>query len=268
MSSFIYLIAEGVTDTTLITRVLLRYLSMRRIETRSDLPEQARTWLDGFKWPAGWDIARLAVPAPVFMQRDGALVAIRNAQGLSRIQTTLDADNEALVRIDWRPDALGILLDADNKNPYERFVTTRDKLKRFDSFPSLASLRRVEEVANPEGDDRRAGVFVFPDATTPGTAESLLLPLGEAAFPELHGASQRFVASWNRDHGHETPFKELRKPAGVSKAQLSTMAALLKPGKNLNASLHDQEWVPPRDVPDILKPLFEFLQALVGQETT
>ncbi len=268
MSSFVYLIAEGVTDVMLITRVLRRYLSMTPIEKRTDLPDKARTWLNGFKWPVGEDIARLAVPAPVFMQREGTLVATRNAQGLDRIQTALDADNEALTRIDWRPDALGVLLDADNKNPSERFSTIRDKLKHFDSFPSLAGLRRVEDVASAEGDDRRAGIFVFPNATTPGTVESVLLPLGEAAFPELHDASQSFVASWNRDHGHEPLFKELRKPAGVSKAQLSTMASLLKPGKNLNASLHDQKWVPPRDVPDVLKPLLEFLLALVGEETT
>ncbi len=265
MSSFVYLIAEGVTDVTLIMRVLRRYLSMRRAEKRDDLPDHAKTWLDGFKWPVGGDIARLAVPAPVFMQKNGLLIAIRNAQGLSRIQNVLDADNEALFRSGWKPDALGILLDADNKKPYERFVTFRDGLTQTDCFPGLAHLQNVEEVASPESDDRRAGVFVFPDATTPGTVESILLPLGEAAFPELHGTSQRFVESWNRDHGHEPLFKELRKPAGVRKAQLSTMASLLKPGKSLNASLYDQDWVPPREVPELLKPLFEFLQALVGK---
>lgn len=215
MSSFVYLLAEGVTDVTLITRVLRRYLSMSRIKARSDLPDRAKTWLDSFRWPVGGDIARPAVPAPVFMQRAGVLVAIRNAQGLDQIRTTLDADNEALVRIDWRPDALGILLDADNKK-----------------------------------------------------IENVLLPLGELAFPELHDASQGFVESWNHDHGNEAPFTELRKPAGLSKAQLSTMAALLKPGKNLNASLQDQEWVPTGRPPDVLKPLFDFLQALVGKETT
>jgi len=85
MSSFVYLLAEGVTDVTLITRVLRRYLSMTRIKTRADLPDGAKTWLDGFRWPVGGDIARLAVPAPVFMRRSGVLVAIRNAQSLDQI---------------------------------------------------------------------------------------------------------------------------------------------------------------------------------------
>jgi hypothetical protein len=266
MNAFIYLIAEGVTDVTLITRILRRYLAMTRIKTRADLPDRARAWLDSFKWPVGGDIARLAVPAPVFMQSDSVLVAVRNAQGLDQIQATLDADNETLFRIDWRPDALGVLVDADNKKPSERFVATRDKIETFESFPSLGELRDVAEVAASEGDGCRAGIFVFPDATTPGTIENVLLRLGAMAFPELHNASQEFIESWSRDHWHETPFHELRKPAGVSKAQLSTMASLLKPGKNLNASLQDQEWVPKGSPPDLLKPLFDFLQAVVGTE--
>ncbi len=267
MSTFVYLTAEGVTDVTLIERVLRRYLSMRRIKMQADLPDQAQSWLDrAFKWPVGGDIARLAVPAPVFMARDDVLIALRNAQGLDRIQATLDADHEIFLRLPWMPDALGVFLDADNKHPSERFAATRDNLERFNSFPSLAHLRRVEDVAAPNDDHRRVGVFVFPDATTPGTLENILLPLGETAFPELHDAGQRFVDSWHRDHGHEPPFKELGKPAGKLKARLSTMAALLKPGKNVNASLHDQAWVPKGDAPDLLKPLVEFLQALVGEE--
>jgi len=43
------------------------------------------------------------------------------------------------------------------------------------------------------------------------------------------------------------------------------MAALLKPGKNLKTSLDDQDWVPKGVVPDLLKPLLGFLQALVGE---
>ena len=104
------------------------------------------------------------------------------------------------------PDALGILLDADLKNPTKRFEAYRDELNGFDFFPHLGHLKRVEEVANPEGDDRRAGVFVFPDSATAGMIEDILLPLGEAAFPKLHDTSKKFVESWDEEHGQEKLF--------------------------------------------------------------
>jgi len=86
MSPFVYLIAEGVTDVALITRVLRLYFPMTRVKRREDLPERAREWLDGFKWPVRGDITRLAVPAPVFLKTERSLVAIRNAQGLSQME--------------------------------------------------------------------------------------------------------------------------------------------------------------------------------------
>lgn len=262
MTTFVYLIAEGVTDVTLITRVLVRYCRMVEIGKKSELPDKAKTWLDGIKWPVGEDIGRLAVPAPVFVQRESILIAIRNAQGLGGMRRWLDADNQTFFRIDWAPDALGILLDADNKQPSQRFSSARAQLDGFESFPSLNDLRDIGKVADSE-DGRRSGIFVFPDNEAQGTVESLLLTLGAAGFPELSDSSREFVERWDAPKGQERLFKELRKPAGLSKARLSAMASLLKPGKNLNASLKDHPWVPEREPPEVLKPLVRFLERLI-----
>lgn len=263
MNGFVYLIAEGVTDVALISQVLRRYLAMQQVTTLDSLPREAKEWLDRFKWPSGGKIDRFAVPAPVFMEGGGALVALRNAQGLTRMNETLNRDDAAFELMGWKPDALGVLLDADNNAPDERFRYYRDKLTPEECFPRLSNLKSIEGVIAQEG-GRRSGIFVFPSANETGTLDDLLLSLGKDAYPKLHGASTSFVTSWHPSNSAGELFKELRKPAGATKAQLSAMAALLKPGKNLNASLQDHPWVPEGKPPEVLNPLVRFLTEILG----
>lgn len=263
MSRFAYLITEGVTDATLIVRVLRRYFSMQPIKDRSQLPEQAKAWLGGFKWPTGDDISRLSVPAPVFLRGNDISVAVRNAEGLTKIQNTLKSDDEVFYRSNWQPDTLGILLDGDNETPADRLTATKNQVHPGDSFPPLTNLQTAGSVAT-DSNGRRVGVFVFPDCQTPGTLENLLLPLGESAFADLHAESERFIASVSSKNWPGECYKEFKKPAGSEKALLSTMAAVLKPGKNLNASIQDHDWVPSNGLPKPLEPVVEFLQQLIG----
>lgn len=59
-------------------------------------------------------------------------------------------------------------------------------------------------------------------------------------------------------------FKELHRPAAKSKAVLSSMTALLKPGKSIIASLEDQDWIPDEfEQCDTLVPFLRFLKELL-----
>ncbi len=265
MSGFIYLVAEGVTDVMLIQRVLRRYFHLKQVKTREELGRSApgaEKWLDQFKWPHRGDISRHSVPAPVFFLRDdGLLVAIRNAQGLTRIGETIEVDGEAFSLIEWMPGALGVFIDADNKKPDDQFSAYRDGLQPHEAFPSLTGLRAPGQVVR-DAKGRAAGIFVFPNQDDEGTLDHLLLALGAQAFPELHNRCEGYVEDWQRDNGTRPESKELQKPAGPAKAQLSMMAAILKPGRNINASLQDHDWVPKGDVPNLLVPLVTFLDAL------
>jgi hypothetical protein len=269
MSEFTYLIAEGVTDVVFLQTVLQRYFGLEQVRKKADLESRAsQRWLESFKWPHGDDIARHAVPAPVFMQGQDLLVVLRNAQGLTRLNEILEVDNAAFDQLDWKPRALGIFLDADDKAPEDRFTKYQNELETGSSFPCLTQLSAAEEVF-PDDDGRRSGIFVFPGGGQTGTLDSLLLALGKQAFPELYEASGDYVAGWKeRNQGNDTLFQELRKPAGDRKAQLSAMAAMLKPGKNLSASLQDHPWAPKDDPPDVLRSLTNFLGKLIGRDAS
>ena len=107
--------------------------------------------------------------------------------------------------------------------------------------------------------------FVFPNSTETGTLDSLLLALGKKAFPDLDKESESFVSNWYAEHKKDPLSAELCKPTGRHKAQLSAMAAILKPGRNINASLQDHSWLPSEEDGDVIKSLVEFLRELIGE---
>ena len=265
MKQFAYLVTEGVLDVVFLTQVLRAGFGFVVIDRKSNLPQQAADWLGNFKWPVADDISRLAVPAPVFLQRDDCLVSLRNAKGTGNIQKILQADQEAFFRFQLRPQAIGIVLDADDLPPSERFSQFANLLSES-NYPRPQSL---EAIILENG--VRSGIFSFPGKGMLGTIEDVLLPLGLTRFPRLAHTAGEYVESWikNDAAGPSDDFRELRKPAGSKKAKLSAMAAVLKPAKSLNASMEDQKWIPAQlDGCAELMPLIEFLRNLLAFEVT
>lgn len=256
MSRFVYLICEGVLDVVLVTQVLCKVFDFDLVEKKSDLSEKPAEWLGLFKWPHSDDIARRAVPAPAFLTKDSLIVGIRNSQGLERIKNTIYQDQEAFMRLDWSPDAFGVILDADDE-PCE---------KRFASFATALDERglprpvEIEKVVSKDG--VAAGIFSFPGSYAEGTLEDLLLLLGKERFPELYRHAEAFVNDWTED---TSDFRELKKPSGRKKSKVSAMISLLKPAKPIAASIEDQKWLgenPGEN--EHLKPLVEFLRAVLN----
>lgn len=278
MSSFSYLVTEGVHDVAFLGKLLTVVHSAKRIKKLEELPGPFQQWLGSFKWPrktkAHHDIERLAVPAPEFhLLGSKHIVVLRNAQGISEIYNTLAVDGEAFARLSLRPEALGIFLDSDAEPPAVRFADVTAKLQALDR-PVPDALGAVTSTAP------RMGVFSFPEPGCSGTLEDLLVPLGKTAYPELYEEAQTFTNRWIEKttpefvgngeqkrsglHSESPDWKEFRKPAGAKKATLGAMTAILKPGKALQASLSDNQWLHARvrEV-DCLKPCLEFLDKLL-----
>lgn len=126
MSSFVYLLAEGVGDVAFLGKLLEVGFGATRIETMEALDEARRIWMGSFKWPlTGGDktmIKRLAVPAPVFYElAAGTLIALRNAEGLSKMRDMLERDLESFDRDDNGPNTIGVILDSDKEPAEQRF---------------------------------------------------------------------------------------------------------------------------------------------------
>ena len=128
MNTLFYIVTEGVHDVAFIGKLLSVVQRAKRIETLEELEEPLRVWVEkNFKWPKftgkHHDIKRMSVPAPAFYRLStGALVMLRNAQGLPEIVKTLEIDIEAFLRDSIQPDAMGVILDSDDEPAEKRFT--------------------------------------------------------------------------------------------------------------------------------------------------
>lgn len=266
MTSFGYLLTEGVHDVAFLGKLLTVCWGASRVGTLEELDPAPRAWMGAFKWPmprgARTPIDRLAVPAPVFYRlQAGTLVALRNAQGLTEIGRTLEIDLEAFTRTPGGPDAIGIVLDNDDAPADERFR----KLEKTLQAAKLGVPSVLGEVAlGPP----KVGVFTFPAPGKAGTLEDVLLPLGEAAYPALSAAARGYAEQWRKNADGEptvSDWREIKKPAGAKKATIAAMTAILKPGRSTQASLEDNRWLSEqtKGLPGVL-PCVTFLRALLG----
>ncbi|WP_437939471.1 DUF3226 domain-containing protein [Sorangium sp. So ce341] len=265
MSGLIYLLVEGVHDAAFVGKVLSVCFGAQRIETMEELDDATRSWMGLFKWPMAQagrtPIRRLAVPAPAFYRiAHGALVGVRNAQGITEIGKTLSIDHEAFKRASLSLSAVGIVLDSDDKLQTDRHADVRAQLERH-GIPAPNSLGEV--IVGPP----RVGVFAMPATGKPGTLEDVLLALGGAAYPDLAAVAGSYAQSWHAKVAHDASdeWKELKKPTGIKKATIGAMAAVLKPGKATQVSLEDHRWVSDATKNhEALAPCLDFLRALVG----
>lgn len=265
MSSFIYVLAEGVHDVTFLGKLLAVGFDAWRISDLEDLDEARRKWMESFKWPlrsrgGKTDIRRLSVPAPVFYQLPaGTLVALRNAYGLDNIHNTLELDLESFDRDGHRPDGVGVVLDSDEEPAGARFETFEAMLKQL-------TLTAPDKLGQVSSGTPRVGVFALPAPGLAGTLEDVLLQLGQVAYPELYAAAHDYAARGRMHAKSEShrDWKEINKPAGLKKATIGAMTAVLKPGKSMQTSLDDNRWVSEttRTLP-CLQPCLAFLSDLL-----
>ncbi|MBK6808170.1 MAG: hypothetical protein IPG81_04565 [Sandaracinaceae bacterium] len=269
MSAFFYIVTEGVHDVAFLGRLLSVAHGATRIRTLEELDDALRVWLGGFKWPSKsgiqHDIARLAVPAPIFFRlASGEVVALRNAQGLTDIGRTLEIDLEAFSRAQHGPEAIGIVLDSDDEPAPARFAKLMTSLQAM-QLPAPPSLGAMSS-GSP-----RVGVFALPEPGVAGTLEDVLLALGDAAYPDLATAARGYVGQCKVRADAQpsaSDWKELRKPAGVKKATIGAMTSILKPGKSTQVSLEDNRWISEQTKTHAcLQPCLEFLSALLTTST-
>jgi hypothetical protein len=269
---FVYIIAEGVSDVTLIASILSRYHGMKRVDKIESLDSDLAEWLKdnkSYSWPVGGDLSRLAVPAPVFLADSGRIAAICNAESLSKFDIKLKIDFETFQRrVDRFPDSVGIVLDSDQARSSERFLQActlfqNAMSERFDVvFPSPSEIDSVAV-----GPQNRFGVFVVPGGGRSGTLEDVLLPLGRTRFPRLFERADAFVQDCVReDVLAAEDARDIRKPKGPDKATISAAVSLLKPGRNVNASLQDNNWLPDDPESSVVAPLNSFLGDLLRQD--
>jgi hypothetical protein len=228
------LIVEGQQDIAFVAR-LLRAFKIKAVEKKSLLDPYWEILIPK-NFPVNDDLQK-RVPVPIFFENENHSISIHPAEGITRLAQTL---GETLAVIDREQLAsCGFLLDADYKQtPQERFENLIDELRRSDvTIPMPLHLGEITET-NP-----KSGIFVLPDNQNHGTLEDILLQTAQINYTHLSLAAQTYIQSLDESQLTRDDLVELRKPAGRKKAQVSSMASILKPGRAIQNSIHDNRWL-------------------------
>ena len=267
MSRFVYLLSEGVHDVAFLSRVLKHIHGASRVDVKSRLDEQRQRWINGFKWPIGENIVRLAVPAPKFVHiaASDTLIGLRNAEGIDRLKATLEDDLEVLYKHEALPDTIGLFLDSDNEAQDERFRKLRSELLDIAAAPG--ALQLPDRLATMGTGSPRVGIFAFPSPGSEGALEDLLLDIGRVPYEELCRRAKAYVSEWHAHVGSDThkDWKDLKGQSGLMKAAFATATAVLKPGRGAAATIEDNRWIgdATKDHPS-LAPCLAFLSDLLA----
>ena len=200
--------------------------------------------------PHGGDLLK-RVPVPAFFESVTQSVAVHSAGGDTNIRLQLEADLAALApRL---LDGIGVVLDAD--------LETAALDRHRDLVASITGLQWPDTPGSVGATIPKCGVFVLPDNASPGNLETVLLKCAEVVYPDLlHGAEQFTQAA-----KATADCKHLASPSEHNKAVAGCIANALRPGRAMQTSIHDNDWVSYRtiDLPTI-SGFRAFLRSLIG----
>jgi hypothetical protein len=173
-------------------------------------------------------------PVPTFLAGANCSVAIHGVNGMTELVRRTE---ESLALLDAGRPAVAAILDADS----EQSAAYR--------FEALAQQLRKLQLAMPDHpgvvsqETPRCGVFVLPDNTSTGTLETLLGECASENYAHLSAIATSYVGSVDPTTLTSNDLKDFQKPAGRQKAIISSIATILRPGKAVQVSIQDNEWL-------------------------
>lgn len=225
-----YIATEGPHDVELLAG-LLRPWGIRRVKKLSEVDSFWERLIPR-TFPHDDDLLK-RMPVPTFFASATHSVALDAAVGIDKLPARVEESLAVL----GPPPATAVVLDADiGESVAKRHADLADKLKKL----GLPLPSRPGEIS---AESPRCGIFVLPDNAATGTLEVLLEECAVANYASLLGHAKSYVAGIDRLGLSNSELKEFRKPAGHAKATIAAMASILRPGKAIQVSLQDNEWL-------------------------
>jgi hypothetical protein len=266
----IYIIVEGPHDSSVVGAVIRRNgLNFKPISLREEVD---KFWDDLIpsSFPGENDEGKPEfgrVQVPDFFKTADQLVAVQFAGGIDKIPRLLKDDLELLEIKTKRPDAIGIIIDADSSDAAAAHAALKLQIDALNMGVLIPDAPGSFAEA-----PHRLGVFVLPNNSRQGTLEDTMLECAAVAYPQLCPIANTAVASvsnafdlnpnWLPDPEH----RDFKKPAGPNKARAGMIGSVLKPTYAIGNSYRQQNWITEDTLKlPLLAQLSSFLSSLVGE---
>jgi len=185
------------------------------------------------KFPVGDDLLE-RVNVPLFYNKGESSIAIKICGSITKIGTIYGELRNTILNGFKDIDNVFIIIDCDNNSE----IDLRRKMVDTLSFPSIG--KGVTSIGG-----KKYGLFIMPNNNDTGTIEKLLIECGRTKYPDLIDKATSFIDAVDLSLLTPKDKEELIKPFGKEKAVVGVAANILKPGKSITVSIHDNRWIEP-----------------------
>lgn len=245
------LAVEGTTDQAVVGRTL-KLLNFKRFGGQSErLDALWNSIVPTYPPQKGNLYDRLAMPS-IFANASQSLAIYQgNGSDLIKKVSALLTNHDLHEKL----DAFGVIADADNHAPST--VATKYQQGFSALFPRIpATPGQVSQ------DHPKTGIFVFPDNSSKGVVEHLLIECGDVVYGPLLKRARAYVDGFSvdaRKAENWTPF-------APEKALIAAVASLLKPGSTNTVTIADNLWISDQTKDQaMLASLIGFLRTLLRE---
>jgi hypothetical protein len=264
----VYLIVEGPHDSAVAARITRKNgLGFSAVRLRNEVPSYwdplIPTTFPGENDKGEPEFGRVQVPD--FLKTCDQVVAIQSSGGIDKLPGILKDDLELLeLHGKTKPDAIGIIIDADSGSAADAYTALITALQG-------AGLQFADKAGGVTDGPPRVGVFVLPDNNRNWTLEDTMLESASSAYPQLLPLAESVVTTVRQSLDTKTnwlPSTELDefiKGAGMNKARVSVIGAVIKPTSAIGNSYRQQNWITVETLKQpLLGQLSAFLTTLIG----
>lgn len=255
MRKYGYLVVEGPHDVEFAYR-LLSPSGLKRIQYKQKLDNFFHDLIPN-NYPLNDGDIHKRMPIPTFIQNETHAIAIHSATGDSQLVNVME-ENATMLDLNAMV-GVGILLDSDQQvTAVQRYAKIKQELEKKSTQFKLHNEPGKVIQGSPN-----LGAFVLPDNSAVGTLEDLLLESANLVYPDLLAIAKDYVMGAKNAKLSTFDLKEINKPAGENKAVIGAMANILRPGKAVQVSIQDNEWLKGQALSlPLIKSVQEFLRTL------
>ena len=236
IEKYYILIAEGITDCSLLEAVLEKYMHYKTFSNVKELPELFQSMIGKYPTAQG-ELVR--ADSPVFYYKDSIGIAVKQANGCTKMATKACAIIDVIDQLGIYDQLGGFILfeDTDEKTREEVVKTLQSKMNENDMEYEEGNIRAY-------GHSIECKLYLFPHDGE-GAIEKLLLECAKLSYELPAKDASDFRIRVLKDDYEEIRKKCWAKDKAVQefyadKVQFGVVSAVLKPDRPVRFSIKDK----------------------------
>lgn len=254
MRSFIFFV-EGVHDVNCVARVLL----LRNFREANNIDQLPQMWKDRIPRTYPFINNRLDrhIPMPAFFMKNNLCVTIVSSNGATNIINDIDLYLSNMTKAELKQvNGVCAIFDADQNNAQKSFD---DKFKKYNKDMVINKKDFLVGHCRVRGEIINLHYYFFPDNSSKGTLENLLLEGAKVVYSDLLDSVNEYLSKVDERHKYNWSI------SSENKVKVGCIANVFQPGGANQTSIRYDNWISDESMSFsyVIKKFYDFIVDLV-----